>query len=565
MNILPFFFAVFVVSVWYRICSIHNTFVLWLEFPVIREILAWSSEWQCPTLMMNLRDALLTSLLTLPGTREFHLHVLVTSPRKHSALYPFAQPRPRCYLQDIIVLLSEQATPDVPRVFVSAIEAAVYNIPITSCAVLYISKVDTTGQGIAPAPTANLLRTLLTFYADPESRPFAANHLWIHLFARAQSQYLFPNSADYGGKHPLTDVKLCAWWKRIFDDVAGELENRTKSMAKIRLFYVIPGCSESEASNSLNFASTSTTTTSSTHTHWTYGHPYSQSEIPLPCPASETSHNLGHFIPSFEDDPKSRFMDEIAYTTEADGVKSPARKRLRKDSTQDEEPKREVIRRKGDERVQGELSEVTPDEFWERMSFRQECIAGTLTGFFAMGVSCSISKDLSRSEMSPLVPQAGQVSSQMTKRIMSSLLTGHEFSTVERCVRATGILEETIKGLCDGLKIADDTLPTISSSHSGSSSQTDSKRQSTPEPEPKSQMLAPPQTPPPRMHNGKRVIPDVSPNPFPEPVISLETYGSYIYGSVHVDNPPLPPKIPSGTGNSTPRVTVLAVRKKKRT
>jgi regulator of Ty1 transposition protein 109 len=531
----------------------------------IHDIFAQPSEWQCPALMMNLRDALLTSLLTLPGTREFHLHVLVTSPRKHSALYPFAQPRPRCYLQDIIVLLSEQATPDVPRVFVSAIEAAVYNIPITSCAVLYISKVDTTGQGIAPSPTANLLRALLTFYADPESRPFTANHLWIHLFARAQSQYLFPNSADYEGKHPLTDVKLCAWWKRVFDDVAGEVEDRTKSKAKIKLFYMIPGSSESEASNSLNFASTSTATTSSTHTHWAYGHPYSQSEIPLPCPASETLHNLGHFIPSFEDDPKSRFMDEIAYTTEADGVKSPARKRPRKDSTQDEEFKREAFRRKDDERVQGELSEVTPDEFWERMSFRQECIAGTLTGFFAMGVSCSISKYRSRSEMSPLVPQAGQVSSQMTKRIMSSLLTGHEFSTVERCVRATGILEETIRGLCDGLKISDDTLPTISSSHSGSSSQTDSERQSTPEPEPKSQMLAPPQTPPPRIHNGKRVIPDVSPNPFPEPVTSLETYGSYIYRSVHVDNPPLPPKIPSGTGDSAPRVTVLTVRKKKRT
>jgi regulator of Ty1 transposition protein 109 len=77
-------------------------------------------------------------------------------------------------------------------------------------------------------------------------------------------------------------------------------------------------------------------------------------------------------------------------------------------------------------------------------------------------------------------------------------------------------------------------------------------------------MLAPPQTPPPRMKNGKLVLLDVSPNPFPEPVTSLDTYNSHIYGSVHVDNPPLPSKLSSGTGDSTPQVTVLNVRKKKK-
>lgn len=516
---------------------------------------------------MNLKDALIASLAKLPGTREFHLHVLVTSPRKHLALFPFAYPRPKCYLQDIVVLLSEQVDPDAPHIFVSAIEAAIYNIPTTSCAVLYISKVDTTGQGIAPAPTANLVRAMLTFYSDPETRPFAADHLWIHLFARAQRQYLFPNSADYEGKHPLSDVKLCAWWKRVLSDVAGELEHRTQSNAKIKLFYVLPGFSENEANHSLNFASTSNTAVYSTSPHWTYGHPYTQSEIPLPCRTNGTegSQNLGHFIPSFEDDPKSRFMDEIAYTTEAAGVKSPARKRPRKDSTREAAEREEKEpRRKGDVRAQGELDEVTPDEFWERMSFRQECIAGVLTGFFTMGVSCPSSKEPSRSEVSPLAPQAGQVSSQMTKRIMSSLLTGHEFSTVERSVRATAILEDTIKGLCDGLQTVNDSLPIIPSSRPAPSTQNDSDRQSTPEPEPNSHMLAPPQTPPPRMKNGKRVLLDVSPNPFPEPVTSLDTYNSHIYGSVHVDNPPLPSKLSSGTGDSTPQVTVLNVRKKKK-
>lgn len=511
---------------------------------------------------MNLRDTLLAALANLPGTREFHLHVLVTSPRKHSALFPFAHPRPRSYLQDIVVLLSEQAsTLDAPHIFVAAIEASLYNIPTTSSAILYISKVDTTGQGITPTPTANLIRALLTYYADPKTRPFVADHLWIHLFARAQGQYLFPNSAEFNGKHPLNGVKLCAWWKRALSDVAGELERRIGgSKAKIRLYYILPGSSEMEASHSLNFASTLTTPSTA---QWTYGHPYSQSEIPSPCPPSDKP-NLGHYIPSFDDDPKSRFIDEIAYTTDADGVKSPERKRPRKDSSWEKDAGRKGVEKEeplhvGDERVQGELNKVTTDEFWERMSFRQECIAGTLTGFFTMGVSCPCSNN-SRSEISPLAPQPGQVSSQMTKRILSSLLTAHEFSTIERSVRATGIMEAAIKGLCDGLKTAQ---PSTSASLPVSS-QPSIDRPSTPEPEPKPQLLAPPQTPPPRLKNGKRIIPDVSPNPFPEPVTSLETYYSHIYGSVQVDNPPLPAKKASGTEGPTPQVTVLTVRKKKK-
>jgi regulator of Ty1 transposition protein 109 len=66
------------------------------------------------------------------------------------------------------------------------------------------------------------------------------------------------------------------------------------------------------------------------------------------------------------------------------------------------------------------------------------------------------------------------------------------------------------------------------------------------------------------MKNGKRVMPDASPNPFPEPVATLETYNSYIYGSVHIDNPPLPAKILDKTGDSAPQVTVLTVRRKKK-
>lgn len=85
---------------------------------------------------MSLRDALLASLADVPGTREFHIHVLVSSPRKRSDIYPYAIPRPKVYLQDILILLSEQPPLSASRVLTTAIEASFHNIPATSCGIL---------------------------------------------------------------------------------------------------------------------------------------------------------------------------------------------------------------------------------------------------------------------------------------------------------------------------------------------------------------------------------------------------------------------------------------------
>jgi regulator of Ty1 transposition protein 109 len=376
---------------------------------------------------INLRDYLLNALSTHPGTREFHVHVLVSSPRKNNSLYPFAKPRPRVNLQDILILLSEQSNPEASRVIVTAIEANVYTIPNTSCAVLYVSKVDSTGQAADPSPTATLVRGLLKYYANPVTRPVQAEHLWIQLFARAQSQYLFPNSAEWEGKKWLSDIKLCAWWKRLLTRVVAELGTEGKTM---KMFYLLPGYSDVEAENALRIASLSSSgPLTVAEMEWVYGHPYSQSDVPMPCPHEKTK-NLGHYIPYFDDDPKSRFLDEIAFITE--GGESTRRKRPR---TMEGKEKEEVK----DERPQGEMGKVSVDEFWERMSFRQECVAGAVTGFFTVVVSgVGVGREA-----------RGLVSSQVNKRIMTSLLTGVEFSTTERSVKATDALESAIKGLCE--------------------------------------------------------------------------------------------------------------------
>ena len=517
----------------------------------------------------SLRDALLSALATLPGTREFHVHVLVSSPRKHSGLFPYAHPRPRVYLQDVLVLLSEQASPDAPRQLVSAVEMSVYNVPSTSCGIVYVSKVDSTGQGMFPSPTSTLVKALLSYYADSNTRPIRVDTLWIQLFARAQNQYLFPNSVEHPGKKPLSDVKLCAWWRRVLGEVAAGLSEK-KPGAALRAYYVLPGYSELEAINSLHVASPLNSSTSSIQ--WTYGHPYSQSDIPLPCPRSQGPRSLGHYIPSFEDDPKSRFMDEIAHITEEDGVRSPERKRARTLSRTDSKDQLLTSQDDGskghkEHLPEGELGKCSADEFWERMSFRQECVAGAVTGFFTVGISSPADTSHPHSAPSPLAPHPGQVAHNLVRRVVATLLNGVEFSTVERSAKSTETLEASIKGLCENIA---SSPPAGSTRSPASLAPLLFPRDSTPEPVPASATLDVPRTPPPKRNGG--ALPDVSPNPFPEPIASFDTYRSHIYGSVAVSNPPLALRgAPVAGADGTPGavaaaqpVTVLTARKKKR-
>ncbi|KAF9046414.1 histone acetylation protein-domain-containing protein [Panaeolus papilionaceus] len=509
----------------------------------------------------KLRDQLLDALKPLPGTRTFHLHVLQTAPRKSNALFPFAKPKPaRAYLQDILILCSEQAGLHPPltskdpelasqsskdgdqRVLVTAIEANVYFLAPTSSAVLYISKVDTTGQGAMPSPTTALVRALVGYFLDPFTRPVPADQVWVQLFARAQAQYLFANSADWSGKKPLGDRQLCAWWRKVLGRTAMDVKKSYEERRKVeggeemdtRMFYILPGFTELEGGHALRIAGGGN---GDDGQGWVYGHPYSEKGVKLPCPgAGEGVKNIGMYIPYFDDDPKSRFLDEIAYMTEAD-VKSPQKKRQKMDKEQEKREETGAIEKKDEKKAIGELSRVSADEFWERMSFRQECVAGAMTGFFTVIGSCA--GRYGRKE-SGLAPKPGQVSSAINKRVMSNMLTGVEFSTKERAIRSTESLETAIKGLCEGLIPTTTTMTTTTVNG----------------------LLAVPEAPSTPRPNRKKVELEVSPNPFPEPETTLETYTDYIYGVALVQNdaPVNHPKRVESKVNEP--VRVLTVRKK---
>ena len=350
----------------------------------------------------SLCDALLEGLGSVPGTREFHVHVLQTLPRRNTSLYRYAQPRPKIYVQDVLVLLSESGGEEGKRVLVAGIEANVYHIPATSSAILYVCKVDSTGQSRGRSATKHMVEAFLRYYADPKTRPVSGvRHLWIQLFARAQGQYLFAESQAWEGKRPLRDVQLCGWWKEVLGTVA-------KIDARIKAYYMLPGYSQLEAEQMLKEASSEMA--------WEYGHPYHVPELPCPRDSSEGNH-LGHTIPYFEDDPKSRFLDEMALSTGRE-LRRPVRKRARTEKT-----------------VQ-ETVHVTVDDFWERMSFRQECVTGAVTGFFTVVV-------VGKGETVDREAE-GHVTLAMHKRVRTALTSSVSFATAARAVQAT----ETIERLC---------------------------------------------------------------------------------------------------------------------
>jgi hypothetical protein len=134
----------------------------------------------------------------------------------------------------------------------------------------------------------------------------------IYVFARAQPQYLFRDSAKNLGKHVLSDRDLVRWWKNMIASTYGTKPNgidngntatdsqplSEEKPQEINIptdicgWWLIPGIgSEREA---LRVIQSSHSTSSLA---WTYGHPHKGSR--------EMAQSL---IPQFPDDPKSRMM-----------------------------------------------------------------------------------------------------------------------------------------------------------------------------------------------------------------------------------------------------------------
>jgi regulator of Ty1 transposition protein 109 len=241
-------------------------------------------------------------------------------------------------------------TPDTDeQVLVLGIEIYIYTTAHTS--ILFVCKADSTGYlGLlalpkgTPSPIREITTTFVSYLVANRRRK--GIQFVVNLFARAQSQYLFPGSVKNNGKHVLDDRGLVKWWCRVLNPLLEERGKGKSTWDNIHAYLIIPGLDDYETRAFLPRAV-------STATSWTLGHPlenispYSSdpgtygSNIPPRC-----------LIPTYPDDPKARFVEELEDSTS---------ERLKL--------------------VGGWKSPKTLDQFWEMMAFRQECSSGRMTGF----------------------------------------------------------------------------------------------------------------------------------------------------------------------------------------
>ncbi|BGP35758.1 hypothetical protein JCM10296v2_007610 [Rhodotorula toruloides] len=302
---------------------------------------------------------------------------------------------------------------------VAGLEASLYTIPSTSTSLLYVSKVDTSGlspPSSGPSPTRTLASSFISYFLLHP--PHGSTRVRVHIFARAQGQYLFPGSVDNKGKKVLDDKGLIRWWKKTIEKATLEVQAAKQVIeppSPLKLFYLVPGLSYLE---SLPYVPAAT---SSPSIAWTYSHPYSAVSSPLHPPAQPWAHPLTDHIPSFPDDPKSRFLHSLTSSSVSSsgtpGDYDDVFLSLASNTFATGQTPAQMLAdvERGLERERKRLIEGVPggvEEWWERMAFRQECCAGQLVGFFFVAAG---EPDLPSVSPTPLVAPPSQ-----TKSVSSS-------------------------------------------------------------------------------------------------------------------------------------------------
>ena len=234
---------------------------------------------------------------------------------------------------------------------------------------IFVSKADSTGYLPQQRPSASkaVITTFLKWLASNERERHPSRTLVISLFARAQSQYLFPGSADNSGKHVLDDRQLIKWWGRVLDPIfpedSGEDEDPNSDG-----YITVPGYERGELRQFMPPSNNKP----GARARWKPGNPLTELASIRKIPAHAPPRSL---LPLFPDDPKARFMHDL------DGEVG-----IAKDKTTTSPSKRRS----------GKWSTIRDlDRFWEAMEFRQECSSGRLVGFLwlVMRPSASVQND----------------------------------------------------------------------------------------------------------------------------------------------------------------------------
>lgn len=424
-------------------------------------------------LLERVQHALSNSAAAQAARGRVRLQVLFSVPRQARELYPYAHVDAldasktarshsiEAYVEQVFMTASyAEEGADGQERLTYALECFLYTLPKQRAAVLYVSKLDSSGWGPRLAPRH--LQPFLTQQSRDASSSAAAplqastsitrviteaflrhfacldhwaaddrlprvEHLSLHILARAQGAYLFPSSNENATKHILTDGQLIKWWRSVVSSVVARAKD---NHLDARPFYIIPGYDRLESHQLLPLLSGDS--------EWVYGHPFSRKgaglsenetlpPLPLAGPTFGgpsvgngltavpllSANHIATLLPHFPDDPKSRFIAELARDAHehasafpakrrADGVSQEARRStpLRRSATPSTPPpssSRRAGSRSGTSspspvkltssqrqsmRERLALDQVSADEFWARMAFRQECCSGNAVGVF---------------------------------------------------------------------------------------------------------------------------------------------------------------------------------------
>ncbi|RWA08711.1 hypothetical protein EKO27_g6409 [Xylaria grammica] len=135
---------------------------------------------------------------------------------------------------------------------VLALGLEIYVYTTTFSTAIFVAKADSTGylhlqstpQPFSPIRAVTV--AFLNFLVEHRRRP--SKQLIINLFARAQSQYLFPGSVQNSKKHILDDRGLIKWWCRVLNPLLDDhgWKNPTRNWDRVHGYLVIPGLDDYE-------------------------------------------------------------------------------------------------------------------------------------------------------------------------------------------------------------------------------------------------------------------------------------------------------------------------------
>ena len=318
--------------------------------------------WQTSSLADRLASALSTDC-------NFRVHHISTPPTPCSAIYsalPSKRPeRTFCESQ----FLSVSVLSDGQQIQVFGLEILIYTTK--QLTTLFVSKADSTGYLYLlnlPKGTSSPLRTICSTFLKYliDNRQRSGKRLVVSLFARAQNQYLFPGSIENSHKHVLDDRRLIKWWCQVLDAVLSLFTNPPLSQQTAeegfqgdsngvlaRGYLRVPGCDTYETASFYPKHAQSVSSPAS---------PRWRAADPLRLLGRDPDAPERCLVPRFPDDPKARFLIDL--DDELPDADNPA----------DSSPVKA-----GEE---GRWRSVRSlEQFWDLMSFRQECSAGRLVGF----------------------------------------------------------------------------------------------------------------------------------------------------------------------------------------